>query len=122
MFIRPLSNKQYSCCSCDMVLLEKRMDRFKKTVLFLVSAGIITGIINTPLVILNTTLFNLAPSDGPRAISQFLSGIISNPVIRDILSGGLIEIADKTHSLMLAAVVALLLHDILNKNHPDGRE
>ena len=29
------------------------------------SPGIITGMVNTPLVILNTTLFNLTPSDGP---------------------------------------------------------
>jgi hypothetical protein len=89
---------------------------------YLVSAGIITGTVNTPLVMLNTTLFNLTPSDGPRAISQFLSGIISNPVIREIISECLIEIADKTLSLMLAAVIALLLHDILNKNHPKIRE
>jgi hypothetical protein len=86
------------------------------------SAGILTGLVNTPLVILNTTLFYLAPSDGPRAVSQFLSEIITNPMIRDILSECLIEIADKTLSLMLAAVVALLLHDILHKNNSDMRE
>jgi hypothetical protein len=85
----------------------------------LCAAGIITGLVNTPLVILNITFFNLTPSEGPIAVSQFLSGIISSPLIREIVSECLIEIADKTLSLILAAVVALLLIDILNKYNPD---
>jgi hypothetical protein len=88
----------------------------------LAAAGIITGLVNTPLVILNTMLFNLAPSEGPITISEFLSGIVQNPAIRDILSECLIEIADKTLSLLLAAVVALLLHDVLNTYRPEMRE
>jgi hypothetical protein len=86
------------------------------------AAGILTGLMNAPLVILNTTLFHLAPSDGPVTVSQFLSGIIPAPATRDIISECLIEITDKTLSLMLAAVVALLLHDILSKYRPDTRE
>ena len=84
------------------------------------AAGIITGLANTPLVMTNTTLFHLTPSEGPLVVSQFLSGIITSPVIRDVVSECLIEIADKTLSLVLAAVVALLLNDILNKYQPDG--
>jgi len=83
------------------------------------AAGILTGLVNTPLVMMNITLFHLAPSDGPVVVSRFLSGIITSPVIRDVVSECLIEIADKTLSLILAAVVALLLNDILNKYHPD---
>lgn len=83
------------------------------------AAGIITGLVNTPLVIMNTTLFRLTPSEGPLVVSQFLSGIITSPLLRDVLSECLIEIADKTLSLVLAAVVALLLNDILHKYQPD---
>ena len=83
------------------------------------AAGIITGLVNTPLVMMNITLFHLAPSDGPVVVSRFLSGIITSPVIRDVVSECLIEIADKTLSLILAAVVALLLNDILKKYQPD---
>jgi len=43
-------------------------------------------------------------------------------VIRDVVSECLIEIADKTISLVLAAVIALLLSDILAKEHPDRSE
>jgi hypothetical protein len=85
----------------------------------LCAAGIITGLVNTPLVIVNTTLFNLTPSDGPTAVAHFLSGIISSPLIREIVSECLIEIADKTLSLILAAVVAFLLLDILKKYNPE---
>jgi hypothetical protein len=88
----------------------------------LCAAGIITGLVNTPLVMVNITLFHLAPSAGPVAISQFLAGIIASPVIRDVLSECLIEIADKTLSLVLAAVIALLLSDIMEKYHPDRGE
>lgn len=88
----------------------------------LCAAGTITGLVNTPLVMMNFTLFNLSPADGPRAISQFLSGIIANPAIREVVSECLIEIADKTLSLVLAAVIALLLGDILEKYHPDRGE
>jgi len=59
------------------------------------------------------------PRCGPVAISQFLEGIIASPMIRDAVSECLIEIADKTISLVLAAVIALLLSDILAKEHPD---
>jgi hypothetical protein len=38
------------------------------------------------------------------------------------MAEGLIEIADKTISLVLAAVVALLLNDILHKYRPDRDE
>jgi len=88
----------------------------------LCAAGILTGLANTPLVIANITLFHLAPAAGPVAISQFLEGIIASPVIRDVVSECLIEIADKTISLVLAAVIALLLSDILAKEHPDRSE
>jgi hypothetical protein len=88
----------------------------------LCAAGILTGLVNTPLVLVNAALFNLPPSDGPIAIAQFLSGIFSSPALRDIVSECLIEIADKTLSLILAAVVALLLTDILQKYNPDRGE
>jgi len=88
----------------------------------LCAAGILTGLVNTPLVMVNIMLFNMAPSSGPVAISDFLSGIIASPVIRDVISECLIEIADKTISLVLAAVIVLLLHDILEKYHPDQWE
>jgi phage-related holin len=68
---------------------------------------------------MNTTVFHLTPSDGPLVVSHFLSGIITSPVIRDVVSECLIEITDKTLSLVLAAVVALLLNDILNTYQPD---
>lgn len=84
----------------------------------LCAAGILTGLANTPLVMANITLFHLAPAAGPVAISQFLDGIIASPVIRDAVSECLIEIADKTLSLVLAAVIALILRDILEKNQP----
>jgi hypothetical protein len=87
----------------------------------LCSAGILTGLVNTPLVMVNIMLFNMAPSSGPVAISQSLSGIIATPVVRDVISECLIEIADKTISLVLAAVIALLLRDILEK-YPADRE
>jgi hypothetical protein len=83
------------------------------------AAGIITGLVNTPLVVLNTTVFGLAPADGPVRIAQSLAGIISSPAVRDILSECLIEVADKTLSLMLAAVVALLLQDVLRRYQPE---
>jgi hypothetical protein len=88
----------------------------------LCAAGIITGLVNTPLVMVNITLFNLAPATGPVAISRFLSGAIASPVIRDLVSECVIEIADKTISLVLAAVIALLLSDVLGKYHPDPPE
>ncbi len=40
-------------------------------------------------------------------------------LILDVVSECLIEIADKTLSLVLAAVVDLLLNDMLNKYYPD---
>jgi len=88
----------------------------------LCAAGILTGLANTPLVMANITLFHLAPAAGPVAIAHFLEGIIASPVIRDAVSECLIEIADKTISLVLAAVIALLLSDILAKEHPDRSE
>ncbi len=88
----------------------------------LCAAGILTGLANTPLVMANITLFNLAPSSGPVAISQFLSGIIASPVIRDVLSECIIEIADKTLSLVLAAVIALIIGDFLKKYETDRPE
>jgi len=88
----------------------------------LCAAGILTGLANTPLVMVNITLFHLAPAAGPVAIAQFLEEIIASPVIRDVLSECLIEIADKTISLVLAAVIALILRDILAKEHPDQGE
>jgi hypothetical protein len=39
--------------------------------------------------------------------------------ILDVVSECLIEITHKTLSLVLVAVVALLLNDILNKYYPD---
>jgi len=88
----------------------------------LCAAGIVTGLANTIVVMVNTTIFSLAPADGPRAIAQFLEGIIANPVIREIVSECLIEIADKTISLVLAAVVAFLLSDFLRKYHAEKPE
>ena len=88
----------------------------------LFAAGIVTGLVNTTLVMLNFMLFNLSPAEGPRAISQFLTGIIVHPLAREVVSEALIEIADKTISLTLAAVVALLLSDILQKYRPDRSE
>jgi hypothetical protein len=88
----------------------------------LCAAGIATGLLNTPVVMANLMLFNLAPADGPVAIAQFLSGIIASPVARDVVSECLIEIADKTISLVLAAVIALLLSEILEKYRPGRGE
>jgi hypothetical protein len=88
----------------------------------LCAAGILTGLVNAPLVMLNITLFHLTPSAGPVAIAQFLEGMIASPVIRDVISECIIEIADKTISLVLAAVIALLLSDILEKYQPDHWE
>jgi len=38
------------------------------------------------VVILNASLFGLAPSDGTQAISHFLSVMVLNPAVRDILA------------------------------------
>lgn len=86
----------------------------------LCAAGILTGLANTPLVMINIMVFHMAPSPGPVAIARFLSGFVTSPVVRDILSECLIEVADKTISLVLAAVIALLLSDILEKYRPDN--
>ena len=85
-------------------------------------AGIVTGLINTVLVIVNLTVFHLTPTPGQISISEFLAGQIANPGIRELLSACLIEIADTTISLVLAAVIALLLSGILRKYHPDRGE
>jgi hypothetical protein len=89
---------------------------------FLCAAGILTGLVNVPLVMVNITLFHLAPSVGPVAIAQFLEEMIASPVIRDVIAECIIEIADKTISLVLAAVIALILSDILEKYQPDRSE
>jgi len=83
----------------------------------LCAAGVATGLLNTLLVTASIAIFHLAPSTGPVAISHFLSGIIASPVARDLVAECLIEIADKTLSLVLAAVIALLLSDFLAKYH-----
>jgi hypothetical protein len=88
----------------------------------LCAAGVVTGLVNTPLVLVNIMLFRMTPSSGPVAISEFLSGFVASPLVRDIASECLIEVADKTVSLVLAAVIALLLSDILEKYRPGNGE
>jgi hypothetical protein len=60
------------------------------------------------------------PYEGTRVIHRFFLGITGNSTIAAAVATAVLEVADKTLSLALAAVAALFLQDMFSKNqdHP----
>jgi hypothetical protein len=84
----------------------------------LVAAGIATGLLNALLVTAATSLIVLPPYEGTLVVYRFFSGVIGSPAIADFVSTVIVEVTDKTLSLTLAAVVALVLKACLEKPSP----
>ena len=78
--VRSVGGKQCPCCRLPPISSGKRGWVDLKKPYMLCAAGIITGLVNTPLVMVNITLFHLTPAEGPLVVSQFLSGIITSPL------------------------------------------
>jgi hypothetical protein len=81
----------------------------------LVAAGLATGFFNALLVIAVTFLIVLPPYEGTLAVDRFFSGVIGIPAIATFVSTVVVEVTDKTLSLVLAAVVALFLREYMEK-------
>jgi hypothetical protein len=86
----------------------------------LVAAGVATGCANAALIVTITTLLSFPPYEGTLVIHRFFLGITGNPVIATAVATAVLEVADKTLSLALAAVAALFLQNMFSKNqdHP----
>lgn len=86
----------------------------------LMAAGAATGLANAVLIITITTLLSLPPYEGALVIHRFFLGITGNTAIAAAVATAVLEVADKTLSLALAAVAALFLQDMFSKNqdHP----
>jgi hypothetical protein len=84
------------------------------------AAGAATGLANAVLIITITTLLSLPPYEGALVIHRFFLGITGNTAIAAAVATAVLEVADKTLSLALAAVAALFLQDMFSKNqdHP----
>jgi voltage-gated potassium channel len=77
----------------------------------LVAAGLATGLLNAVLLITLTFLLNLPPYEGTMVVYSFFSGVIGSPAVAAPVSTVVVEVADKTLSLALAAVAALFIRD-----------
>ena len=72
----------------------------------LLSAGVITGFANALLVALLVTVFHLPPYEGTLPIYDQVRGLVGNPMAARFLLELLVEVIDKTLSLILAAAAA----------------
>jgi len=86
----------------------------------LVAAGVATGLANAVLIVTITTLLSFPPYEGALVVHRFFLGITGNPAIAAALATAVLEVADKTLSLALAAVAAMFLQNMFskNQNHP----
>ena len=81
----------------------------------LVSAGIITGILNAALATVIIYAFNISPYQGTLPVYYFFYSIIGDNFTASVMEEVVVEMLDKTISLTIAAAALLLIQDILGK-------
>ncbi len=72
----------------------------------LIATGILTGMSNAALTAILTTVLNLPLYSGTLAVYEYILGFLKNPQASLIVMELLVEIVDKTFSIVLAAVAA----------------
>jgi hypothetical protein len=79
----------------------------------LVTVGLTTGVLNAVLSVGIITAFHLPPYKGTLIIYDFFVSQTGNPTTASFIENLVVEIADKTISIIIAAIVILVVHSVL---------
>ncbi len=83
----------------------------------LITGGVILGTGNALIVQAIVAIFRLAPDANTLPVYNYFLRLIHNRITASLSRTLLVEIADKTLSFMIAAVVAFLICDLLNRKN-----
>jgi hypothetical protein len=86
----------------------------------LLSAGILTGILNSIAVAIIAWTANLPIHEGTMAVYRFFVDLTGDVGLASMAEKAVVEIFDKTIALFLVAVAALFIHDLLNSKKENG--
>ena len=88
----------------------------------LLAAGVITGTANALLVAVLVLVFNLPPYQGTLAIYEEVMRLVDNPTIARFLLELVVEVIDKTLSLVLAAAAATFFTALFREEIARGEQ
>ncbi len=83
----------------------------------LLGAGLICGVLNAVAVMITTYAAQFPIYQGTMVVYDFFVSLTGNPALASIIEKVTVEITDKTISLLLAAVGAIFVRDILTANN-----
>lgn len=93
-----------------------------RTPWLLIGAGAITGVLNALLGFVLSVTLQTPPYTGTLAIIEFFSRHFNHPETAVIVSDLILEVIDKTFSLVLAAVAAILFSGLIEQDIRQARE
>ncbi|MBP9854940.1 MAG: hypothetical protein KBD53_08745 [Candidatus Omnitrophica bacterium] len=88
----------------------------------LISVGIISGVLNSIIVMIITWMTHLPTYKGTMVVYHFFVGLTGNTEFASIAEKMAVEVTDKSISLLLVAVSVIFIHDLLNWSKKSNSE